>query len=52
MIAILILCAVALSLFMSIVTIYIDAQTDINQAKENAQPHTYHIASVVKSTNQ
>lgn len=52
MIVILILCAVVLSLFMSIVTIYVDAQTDINQAKENAQPHTYHIASVVKSTNE
>lgn len=52
MIVILILCAVVLSLFMSVVTIYIDAQTDINQAKENAQPHTYHIASVAKSANE
>lgn len=46
---VIILCAVALALFMSVVTTYIDAQTDINQAKENAKPHTYHIASVVKS---
>lgn len=52
MIVILILCAVALALFMNVVTIYVDMQTDINQAKENAQPHTYHIASVVKSTNE
>lgn len=36
MIVIIILCAVTLALFMSVVTTYIDAQTDINQAKENA----------------
>lgn len=39
MTVILILCAVALSLFMSVVQIYIDTQTEINQAKENAH-HT------------
>lgn len=39
---VIILCAVALALFMSVVTTYIDAQTDINQAKENAKPHLPH----------
>ena len=52
MVVLLILCAVALSLFMTVTTIYVDGQVDINQAKENAQPHTYHVASVVKSTNE
>lgn len=52
MIVILILCAVAIALFMTATTSYVDMQTDINQAKENAQPHTYHIASVAKSTNE
>lgn len=52
MIVILILSAVALALFMSVVQIYIDTQTAINQAKENAQPHTYHIASIVKSKGE
>ena len=52
MVVLLILCAVALSLFMTVTTIYVDGQVDINQAKENAQPHTYHVASLVKSTNE
>lgn len=52
MIVIIILGAVALALFMSVVTTYVDTQTDINQAKENAQAHTYHIASVVKSKDE
>lgn len=49
---VIILGAVALALFMSVVTTYVDTQTDINQAKENAQAHTYHIASVVKSKDE
>lgn len=52
MVVLLILCAVALSLFMTITTIYVDGQAAINQAKENANPHTYHIASVAKSKEE
>lgn len=52
MIVIIILCSVVFALFMSVVTTDVDTQTDINQAKENAKPHTYQIASVVKSKNE
>ena len=52
MIVIIILCSVVFALFMSVVTTYVDTQTDINQAKENAKPYTYQIVSVVKSKNE
>lgn len=52
MLVILILCAVILAIFTSFVTVYVELESGIEQAKERAQPHTYQIASVTKSKKE